>query len=98
VFSCTTGASTDDVHVFDGDDAFTIREELARLIEQIGDPATSELNTAYLDGHTITFAEVHNHCSTFPFLADRRLVIVTGLLERLDSRIAVMLTANSWPI
>lgn len=73
-------------YVFDGDDAFTIREELAALVSKMGDPATSEFNTTYLDGRTVTPAEIRHHCSTFPFLADRRLVIVTGLLERLGQK------------
>jgi DNA polymerase-3 subunit delta len=73
-------------YVFDGDDAFTIREELAKLVSKMGDPANSELNTAHLDGRVVTFAEVQHHCSTFPFLADRRLVIITGLLKRLGQR------------
>jgi DNA polymerase-3 subunit delta len=73
-------------YVFDGDDTFTIREELAALVSKMGDPATSELNTTYLDGRTVTLAELRHHCSTFPFLADRRLVIVTELLERLGQK------------
>ena len=73
-------------YVFDGEDTFTIREELAALVSKMGDPATRELNTAYLDGRTVTLAEVRHHSSTFPFLADRRLVIVTGLLERLGQK------------
>jgi DNA polymerase-3 subunit delta len=73
-------------YVFDGDDTFTIREELEALVSKMGDPAISELNTAYLDGRAVTLSEVQHHCSTFPFLADRRLVIVTGLLERLGQK------------
>jgi DNA polymerase-3 subunit delta len=73
-------------YVFDGDDGFTIREELARLVSKMGDPATSELNTVYLDGRTVTLSELRHHGSTFPFLADRRLVIITGLLTRLGQR------------
>jgi len=73
-------------YVFDGDDTFSIREELAALTSRMGDPAVTELNTAYLDGRTVTLAEVYHHCSTIPFLADRRLVIITGLLERLGQK------------
>jgi DNA polymerase-3 subunit delta len=73
-------------YVFDGDDAFTRREELAALMNKMGDPALRELNTTYLDGRSTTMGEIHHHCSTIPFLADRRLVIVKGLLERLGQR------------
>jgi DNA polymerase-3 subunit delta len=73
-------------YVFDGDDAFSLREELAGLMAKMGDPATQDLNTTTLDGQRTTLAEIHHHCDTLPFLADRRLVIVKGLLARLAQR------------
>jgi DNA polymerase-3 subunit delta len=73
-------------YVFDGDDAFSLREELAALVRKMGDPAMSELNTARLDGRSATMAEIEHHCSTLPFLADRRLVVIEGLLERLGQK------------
>jgi DNA polymerase III subunit delta len=42
-----------------------------------------DLNTTRLDGRSATLAEVENACSTLPFLSERRLVIVEGLLARL---------------
>jgi DNA polymerase-3 subunit delta len=70
-------------YVFDGDDTFSCREELAALIAKMGDPATAELNTTYLDGSSTDLNEIRHHCSTLPFLSDRRLVIVREWLEHL---------------
>jgi DNA polymerase-3 subunit delta len=73
-------------YVFDGDDAFSLREELAALMAKMGDPATQDLNTTTLDGQRTTLAEIRRHCDTLPFLAERRLIIVKGLLERLTQK------------
>jgi DNA polymerase-3 subunit delta len=50
------------------------------------DPAMGELNTSVLDGRTLTLAELQHACDSVPFLSDRRLVIVHGLLARLSPR------------
>ena len=47
------------------------------------DPEMVELNTTWLEGRTATAAELGNACDTLPFLAERRLVIASGLLARL---------------
>jgi DNA polymerase-3 subunit delta len=73
-------------YVFDGQDAFSQGEQVAKLLESMGDPATRELNTILLDGRTATLNEIRHHCDTMPFLSDRRLVLVRGLLERLGKK------------
>jgi DNA polymerase III subunit delta len=72
-------------YLFHGEDEFGRAEELARLRALLadGDPAMAELNTSLLDGSRLTMAELRHVCDTLPFLADRRLVIVRGLLSRL---------------
>jgi DNA polymerase-3 subunit delta len=47
------------------------------------DPALAELNTTWLDGYRVAVADLQNACDTLPFLAERRLVVVEGLLHRL---------------
>lgn len=59
-------------------------EALAKLAAGLSpDPELAALNTARLDGRTVTLAELHNACDTLPFLAERRLVVVENLLARL---------------
>lgn len=61
-------------------------EALAQIRRQLADdPALSDLNTTRLDGSQCTVAELENACDTLPFLAERRLVIVEGLLRRLSA-------------
>lgn len=68
-------------YVFYGPDEFTRSEALADLRRRMGE--LGELNTVHLDGRTVTLEELRRACETVPFLADRRLVLVTGLLTRL---------------
>jgi DNA polymerase-3 subunit delta len=43
-------------------------------------------NTTTLDGRQVTLEQLQNTCNTVPFLAEKRLVIVEGLLERFESK------------
>ena len=48
-----------------------------------GDRAMADLNTSVLDGRRLTFGELRHACDAVPFLSDRRMVIVNGLLRHL---------------
>ena len=59
-------------------------ETLLELTASCGDdPELVDLNTTRLDGRTVSPGELENACGTLPFLAERRLVVVEGLLARL---------------
>jgi len=73
-------------YVFHGADEFTRAETLADFKRRLGLPDTVDLNTTLLDGGRLTLAELRHICDTIPFLAEKRLAIVTGLLSRLTSQ------------
>jgi DNA polymerase-3 subunit delta len=73
-------------YVFHGEDEFTRAETLAEFKRKLGPPDTVDLNTTLLDGKTLTLAELRHACDTIPFLAEKRLVIVEGLLMQLTAR------------
>jgi DNA polymerase-3 subunit delta len=73
-------------YVFHGADEFTRAETLADFKRRLGPPDTVDLNTTLLDGRSLTLAELRHACDAIPFLAEKRLVIVDGLLTRLSSR------------
>ena len=58
-----------------------VRADISRRIA--ADPDLADLNTLRLDARTLTPGELQNACDTLPFLAERRLIIVEGLLARL---------------
>jgi DNA polymerase-3 subunit delta len=73
-------------YIFDGADAYSQSEQIASLMDTMGDETTRDLNTIVLDGRTTTLNDIRHHCDTLPFLSDRRLVLVRGLLERLGQK------------
>lgn len=74
-------------YVLHGNDAFSLGEELAGLRAKLagGDPVMGDLNTTTLDGARLTLGELRHATDAIPFMAERRLVIVHGLLARLGS-------------
>jgi DNA polymerase-3 subunit delta len=73
-------------YVFHGADEFTRAETLADFKRRLGPPDTVDLNTTLLDGARLTLGELRHACDAVPFLAEKRLVIVQGLLTRLTAR------------
>jgi DNA polymerase-3 subunit delta len=72
-------------YVLHGEDEFSRSEILAEMKAKMGEPAMADLNTTVLDGSKVTLAELMHACDAVPFLADRRLVIIEGLLTRLGA-------------
>lgn len=69
-----------------GDNEFEMSERLADFKQKVGDDSLRDLNITVLDGRKTTLSEIQHAADAIPFLADKRLVIVEGLLTRLASR------------
>ena len=80
-----------------GDNEFEISERVADFKQKIGDDSMRDLNITVLDGRKTTLGEVQHAADSIPFLADKRLVIVEGLLTRLASRKAKDSTDEAAP-
>jgi len=76
------------VYILFGTDDFSLRQKLEEIKSTLGDKESLALNTTVLDGRRLTVPQLINTCSTVPFLANCRLVIVEGLLERFDQSAA----------
>jgi DNA polymerase-3 subunit delta len=74
------------LHVLIGEDDFSIRQSLEEIKKGIGDPTALMTNTTIINGQHITLDQLRSVCETVPFLAEKRLVIVEGLLERFEPR------------
>ena len=73
-------------YVFHGDEEFRCSQAVAKLKAQIMSDGMGDLNIVVLDGKKVGVGELVGACNAVPFLTDRRLVIVEGLLERLEPR------------
>ncbi len=70
-------------YILHGDDELALDEALGKLKKKLGgESAMADLNTHVLTAQA-TMGELRHACDTIPFLSERRLVIVRGLLARL---------------
>lgn len=73
------------VYILNGDDDYAIEQELAKMFAGLGDPVTADMNTTRLDGATYNLDQLLTVAGALPFLARRRLVILTNPLAKLNS-------------
>ena len=72
------------LYVFWGEDGYSLRQAIERIKANAGDESVMMTNIAVFDGHQVTAAELEAACNTMPFLAEKRLIIVNGLLDRFE--------------
>jgi DNA polymerase-3 subunit delta len=74
-------------YIFYGPDRFTADETIAAMRRRLAeeDPAAA-LNDLSLDGRSLTLADLRGAADALPFLGERRLVVVQGLLTRCQGR------------
>ena len=75
------------LYLLHGPDDFSRGEALAEIKQEIDDPTLLATNTTVLDGRQLTPEHVRNVCATAPFLSEKRLVIIEGLLERFEPKV-----------
>ncbi len=72
------------IYVFYGDDGFSAHEALPELLDSVGPPEVRDANVTRLDAGEFNIERFGAAAMVVPFLADRRLVIVRGLLAAAD--------------
>ena len=73
-------------HIFHGPEEFLRAEEIKQLRARLGDLSVVALNTTELDGRRLALADLIGAAAAVPFLAESRLVVVEGLLGRLEGK------------
>jgi DNA polymerase-3 subunit delta len=74
------------IYVLIGEDSFSTRQALEEIKGGLGDTTLLAANTTTLDGQQLTLNQLRAAAETAPFLAEKRLVIVPGLLQRYEAR------------
>ncbi|MBK9750923.1 MAG: DNA polymerase III subunit delta [Chloroflexi bacterium] len=67
-------------YIFHGDDDLRVEEEVGKLRAKISASPNADLNTAEFDGPQTSVGELLSAVMAYPFLSDKRLVIVRDLL------------------
>jgi DNA polymerase III subunit delta len=68
-------------YVLHGNDSLRLEEEVHKLRAQMGDSPDAAMNISEFEGEMDSAAEILNAAMSYPFLADKRLVIVKDLLS-----------------
>jgi len=74
------------LYILHGEDDFSMTQFLGEIKQGLGDPSMLATNTSTFDGQKLTPGELRGVCETAPFLAEKRLVVIEGLLERFEAR------------
>ncbi len=74
------------LYILSGQDGFSLAQSLEEIKRGIGDGVAVATNTTTLEGRQIALEQLRAACETAPFLAERRLVIVKGLLDRFEAK------------
>ncbi|MDO8568007.1 MAG: DNA polymerase III subunit delta [Dehalococcoidales bacterium] len=73
------------LHILIGEDDYSLNQALGEIKRSLGDPANLATNTVTL-GPDVTIDKLRGVCETMPFLAEKRLVIIEGLLQRFEPK------------
>lgn len=73
-------------YVLHGNDEFSLHAAVNTMREQMGDPTTADLNTTVIDGKSASIGEVLAAVRSVPFLSDKRLAIVEGMITWLSRK------------
>ena len=75
------------LYMLHGEDDFSLHQALEEIKQGIGDRTALTTNTSVFDGQQVTVDQLRTVCETVPFLAERRLVVIHGLLQRFEPKI-----------
>jgi DNA polymerase-3 subunit delta len=75
------------LYILLGEDDFSLTRSLEEIKQGLGDQALLATNTTAFDGQQLTLDQLRAVCETAPFLAEKRLVIIQGLLGRFEPRV-----------
>lgn len=74
------------LYILSGQDDFSLEQALEEIKRGIGDRVAVETNTTTLEGRQVTLEQLRAACETAPFLAEKRLVVIKGLLDRFEAK------------
>ena len=74
------------LYILLGQDDFSLSQALEEIKRGIGDQSLLSANTTTFDGQQMSLDQLRTTCETVPFLAEKRLVIVNGLLGRFEPK------------
>jgi len=72
------------LYILFGADDFSLREELGRIKDSLGDSESLASNITVFEGRQVKLDQLMDACMAMPFLGSHRLIIVHGLLSHFE--------------
>ena len=86
------------IHILFGGDELSVSEAASSMKELVGTQELWDVNIVAFSGPEVTFGELSATCDTVPFLAERRLVLVRGLLGMFEPQAGRRRPAGRAPV
>ncbi len=86
------------VYILWGEDEFSLNEALDKVKKNLGDRSMRDINTTLFEGQELTVEQLRSVCDSVPFMAEKRLVIVNGLLTRFNPKERGQSKKNNVPL
>lgn len=74
-------ADSPNFYLFHGDDDMSLGDAVKQIRASMGDGPNADMNISEYDGENTDVAKIINDVKSFPFLADKRLVIVKNFVK-----------------
>lgn len=74
------------LYILYGPDNYSLHQELDIIKISTGSDFAAGTNIVQLEGDKLSLTDLKVACETIPFLADKRLVIINGLLEHFETK------------
>jgi DNA polymerase-3 subunit delta len=74
------------LYILRGEDDYSRRQALNEILKSASDSLSAGSNVTYIDGASVTTNELMMACQTVPFLSDKRVVVVSHLLDRFEPK------------
>ena len=72
------------LYILFGPDDFSLREELERIKDGLGDRESLSSNITVFEGKQVSLGQLMDACTALPFMGPHRLVVIEGLLTHLE--------------
>jgi len=72
------------IHLLRGDDAYSIAQQVKKIVASLGADFDPSMNLSRLDGKSATLDEMHLAVATLPFFGGCRLVIIDNAISKVE--------------
>ncbi|MBA31002.1 MAG: DNA polymerase III subunit delta [Chloroflexi bacterium] len=75
------------IRIFHGEDSYSISQEIRKIKQKLGQIDIASSNISIFETHPINFHEVISTSKAIPFMSDRRVIIISNLLTKIQNKV-----------